>query len=118
LKVVAGTPDFDDWEHIKIRQEQLIEEENRQIGIISKIQEQLNTVTESLNKIYKSDETDGKYLYETILAENRTIITDLENLLLTLTLAKIDLISPSILNNIDIKDLLNEHLTNISVANI
>jgi len=87
LKVVAGTPDFDDWEHIKFKQEQLIEAENRQVEINAKIQEQINTVTRTLNSIHKSDKTDSDHLFETVLAENGAIITDLENLLLTLTLA-------------------------------
>jgi len=30
LKVIAGTPDFNDWEQIKLNQEQLINAEERQ----------------------------------------------------------------------------------------
>jgi len=31
LKVVAGTPDLDDWEQIKFRQTQIIDAETKQI---------------------------------------------------------------------------------------
>jgi len=33
LKIVAGTPDFDDWEQIKFRQAQLTDSENRHIEL-------------------------------------------------------------------------------------
>ena len=42
LKVVAGTPDFDDFENVKFKQQELIESENRQILINTKTQAQIN----------------------------------------------------------------------------
>jgi len=53
LKGIAGTPDFDDWEHIKFKQNQLIESESKQIEINTKFQTRLNDVSRALNKILK-----------------------------------------------------------------
>lgn len=41
LKVIAGTPDFDDFENLKFRQQELINSENRQIDINTIVQEKL-----------------------------------------------------------------------------
>jgi len=118
LKVVAGTPDFEDWEQIKFKQTQLIEAETKQIEINTRIQTRLNELTMTLNSIRDTDGNDMGHMYETILAKNRIIITDLQNLILALTLAKIDLISPVILDNDDINELILQHFTNISVADL
>jgi len=44
LKVIAGTPDFDDWEQNKFKQGQLINSANRQIEINTKLQSRLNEI--------------------------------------------------------------------------
>jgi len=46
----------------------------------------------------------------------RAEITELENLITSITLAKINLLSPVILDDIDVREITNEHLTNVSVA--
>ncbi len=71
LKVVAGTPDFDDWEQIRFRQEQLLESEKRQVEINYKLQNRLNLLTKTLNDINKADEIYTEHLFETMLAKNR-----------------------------------------------
>jgi len=43
LKVVAGTPDFDDFEELRFTEKQLVESENRQISINKK-----NSTTDKL----------------------------------------------------------------------
>jgi len=53
-----------------------------------------------------------EHFYASILAKYRMIITNLEDLILTVTLAKINLIS------IDIKELSNEQLTNTSITDL
>lgn len=118
LKVIAGTPDFDDWEQIKFKQGQLIDSANRQIEINTKLQSRLNEITRSMNAISKTDNADSEHLFESILAKNRIIITNLEDLILSVTLAKINLISPLILDSVDIHELANELLTNTSLADI
>jgi len=111
LKAIAGTPDFDDWEKIKFKQNQLIESESKQIEINTKSQTSLNDVSRAIKKILKPD-AEVEHFSATILAKNRLIITNLEDLILTVTLAKINLIS------IDIKELSNEQLTNTSITDL
>jgi len=48
----------------------------------------------------------------------RAEITELENLITSITLAKINLLSPVILDDIDVREITNEHLTNVSVADV
>ena len=47
LKIIAGTPDFDDFNEVKFQQENLIESNNRHILINSKI----NKLTDTVNLI-------------------------------------------------------------------
>lgn len=54
LKFVAGTPDFDDFENIKFKQEKLIESENRQVLVNTKTQAQINRLTDTANVIIKN----------------------------------------------------------------
>jgi len=103
LKVIAGTPDFEDWKQIKFRQLQLIQAENNQIDINSKIQTQFNLLFQQVNSISMSHKIDFDHLYETVLAKNRAVITELENLMASITLAKITLLSPVILDNIGVR---------------
>jgi len=103
LKANSGNPDFDDWEQVRFKQNQLIESESNQVEINSKVQTRLNELSKSINAIYKSDEMDKSHLFEIILAKNRIIINDLENLIFSITLARINLINPVILDEIDIK---------------
>jgi len=71
-----------------------------------------------INSFSKSGETDLDHLYETVLEKNRAVITELENLITAIALAKLNLLSPVILDNIDVGDICNEHLTKVSVADV
>lgn len=91
LKVVAGTPDFDDFENLKFTQKELIESENKQININTKTQEQINALTNAVNILVKNSKTNQmntEHLYETLLSRNRIIISELEALMLSVTLTK------------------------------
>lgn len=121
LKVVAGTPDFDDFEQLKFRQTELIESNNRQIIINTKSQEEINKLTETVNSILesaKSKELDSAHLYEVLLTRNRMLTTEIQNLILAITLAKIKVINPVILDDNDLKFITQEHFTNINVVEI
>jgi len=118
LKVIAGTPDFNDWEQIKFNQEQLINAEEGQSELSIKFQERLNTLTNSMNQIQKVDREEGTHLLEIILAKNRIVITDLENILMGLTLAKLNIVGPAILDSSDISEFKDKQPTNISLVEI
>lgn len=121
LKVVAGTPDFDDFENVKFKQQELIESEIRQILVNTKTQAQINKLTEAVNIIIKNSKNrqiDTGHLYETLLARNRIIISELETLMLSVTLAKIGIINTVILDSNDLKNIVNKHSTNITVSDL
>jgi len=61
LKVIAGTPDFDDWEQIKFKQEQLSRTEESQKELNIKFQDRLNELTNTLNRNQKSDQSLEKF---------------------------------------------------------
>jgi len=75
-------------------------------------------LTNTLNDINQADEIDTEHVFKTMLAKNIIIITSLENIVTSLTLTKINLINPVILEDINIKEINNEQLTNASVADI
>lgn len=121
LKVVAGTPDFDDFENVKFKLHEIIESENRQILVNTKTQDQINKITEAVNAIIKNSkdqQIDTGHLYETLLARNRIMVSELETLMLSITLAKIGIINPVILDSEDLTKFVNVHSTNTTVSDI
>ena len=113
LEVVAGTPDFDDFQSTKFRQEQLIEANNRQVEINTKIISQLQNLTATINGIVDvtnkiNVDTEKLYLYiiilyETLLARNRIAVISIENRILSVGLAKTNIIDLAILDNEEIE---------------
>jgi len=121
LKVVAGTPDASDLERIKITESQLIASNNRQIQINTETQKQINLLTDTVNKILKEkkgDLVDTAHLYETLLARNRMLITEIQNLMLTITLAKSNIINPTIFDHNDLKSVFTEQLTDLPIVSL
>ena len=92
LKVIAGTPDFDDFENLKNNQIRLIDSNNRQIKINTKLQIQIAELTNSINTIItntKKEQIDSVNFFEIITTRNRMVIIELQNLINSLTLAKL-----------------------------
>lgn len=87
LKVVAGIPDAHDLE---FTDGMLVESNNRQIVV--KIQAQINSFADTVNKILsKFKETNSEY--ENLLKSNIKLTTEIENLMLTISLAKPEIIN-------------------------
>jgi hypothetical protein len=104
LKVVAGTPDASDLQKSRVVEARLIDANNRQIEINTKIQSQINKLTATVNlilKAAKASQIDSGHLYETLLARNRMLMMELQNLMLAVTLAKMNIVSPNILDHAD-----------------
>lgn len=118
LKVIAGNPDFDDWEQIRFKQQELVEAESRQIEINTGFKERMDELVGSINSVYRSNAIDTEHLYEIILTKNRMVAADLQNLIMAVTLAKLNLVASTILNEIDVRKIIGERLTDISVADI
>lgn len=125
LKIIAGTPDADDFENIKVVEKQLVDSNNRQIDINTKTQIQIEKLTNAVNSILtktKKEQINTVTLFEIVMARNRMIIMELENLILSVTLAKTNIVNPTILDQEDLKFLINnskyEHYTNFSVSEL
>lgn len=121
LKIIAGTPDFDDFEEQKFRQKELINSINKQVSINSKTQDQINKLTDIVNKIIgnaKPEQIHTGYLYEILLARNRITIAEIETLMLSITLVKADVINPTLLDSDDVNELLQISSTNTTVTDL
>ena len=118
LKVVAVTPDATDFFKIRLTEAQLVESNSRQIVINSETQKQTNKLTDTINKIIKarkSDLVDAPHLYEALLARNRMLTTEIQNLILTITLAKSNIVNPTILDHADLKSLVEQDTPIVSL---
>lgn len=122
LKYIAGTPDHDDFDRLTNKAEQLIDSQDRQFTINTEVQKEINSLTITVNKILKTEkhrEIDTSHLYDILLARNRAIITDLDNLITSITFAKIGVLNPILLDSNEINFIIkNEHFTNLSVADV
>jgi len=108
LNVVAGTPDAADFLKIRITEAQLVESNSRQIAINSETQKQINKLTDTINNIIKArknDLVDTPHLSEALLARNRMLSTEIQHLILTITLSKSNIVNPTILDHADLKSL-------------
>jgi len=118
LKVVAGTPDASDFLKIKMTEAQLVDSNSRQININSETQIQINKLTDTVNRIIKArnnDLVDTPHLYEALLARNRMLATEIQNLILTITLAKANIVNPTILNHADLSSLIEQNTPIVSL---
>jgi len=121
LKVVAGTPDASDLEKIKFTEMRLVESSNRQIQINTKTQNQINQLTSTVNSILRSakiSQIDTGHLYETLLARNRMLMAELQNLMLAITLARINIVSPNILDHEDLETVWLEEPTDTPIGDL
>lgn len=122
LKYITGTPDHDDFDRLTNTAEQLIDSEDRQFTINTEIQKEINSLTVTINKILKATkqrEIDTGHLYDVLMARNRAIITELDNLITSITFAKVGILSPILLDGNEVNSIIgNEHFTNLTVADV
>jgi len=118
---VAGTPDAEDFEKIKLNEFQLINANNRQISINNKVQDQINNISPTVNQLLRSAkeaQIDSGHLYEMLLSRNRMLTMELQNLLLAIALAKVNIVSPSILDHADLEGMWMEEPTDTPIKDI
>lgn len=121
LKVVAGTPDARDLERSRFTETQLINAHNRQVEINNRVQSQINQLTVTVNTILKAakdSQIDSGHLYETLLARDRMLMMELQNLMLAVTLAKLKIVSPNILDHADLKSVWLEEPTDTPIGDL
>jgi len=117
---VAGTPDAEDFEKIKPDEFQLINANNRQISINNKVQDQINNISPTVNQLLRSAkeaQIDSGHLYEMLLSRNRMLIMELQNLL-AIALAKVNIVSPSILDHAELEGMWMEEPTDTPIKDI
>jgi len=71
-----------------------------------------------MNQIQKFEINKETHLLEIILATNKIVITDLENIVMGLALAKLNIVSPAILDSYDIGEFKDRQPANISLKEI
>lgn len=121
LKVIAGTPDADDLLQTRLTEQELIRANNRQIEINSRTQEQINSLTSTVNQILnvkKREEIDTAHLYETLLTRNRILTLEIQNLMIAITLAKVNVVNPAIIDSDDLEAILSKSSAEVSVTQL
>ena len=122
LKFVAGNPDHDDYELLLTKQHFLIENNNRQTKINSILQNRINEITEQLNIIRKGFSNNAilkennVQLFEFLANRNNLIINYLNNIALSIVLAKNNLINPLILDQVDIEKIIENENSRIPIS--
>lgn len=95
-----------------------MESNSRQITINSETQKQINKLTDTINKVInarKNDVVDTPHLYEALLARNRMLFTEIQNLILTITLAKSNIVNLTILDHGDLKSFVEQDTPIVSL---
>lgn len=121
LKVITGTPDADDLLQTRLTEQELIRANNRQIMINSRTQKQINSLTSTVNqilKVKKKEEIDSANLYETLLARNRILTLELQNLMIAITLAKVSIVNAAIIDSEDLEAILSKSSAAVSVTQL
>jgi len=111
----------DDLGRINNNQASLIEANNRQVVINTETQKHINLLTDTVNRILKEKKgglVDSGHLFERLLTRNRMLISEIQNCMLTITLAKNNIISPSIFNHNDLKAIFDEQLTEVHIVSL
>lgn len=104
IKFIAGTPDHQDMEMLKLQEDELTRSTNRQIDINTQIQNKLDEITDTINNLNinalgKQGTADNYEKLTSIMSRrNRIIINNLSNNIYSLILAKNNIVNPLILS--------------------
>ena len=124
LKFIAGTPDHEDFEILLTKQNTLIENSNRQRNINTVFQNRINEISEKINIILtqftktNNRPTDLTPLFEFLTNRNNLILNYLNNISLSIALAKNNFINPLILDEKEIEKVIDFENNQISLSNI
>lgn len=124
LKFIAGTPDHSDFELLLTKEDMIIQNNNKQTNINSALQNKINELTQRINVLQDKLKTsnaigkDDLILLELLTARNGDIIFFLNQLSLSITLAKANIVNPVILDNVEINHILENEMVPLSLNNI
>ncbi len=111
-KWLAGTPDHDNFIKIQNKINDLIENNNQQFIINSKLFKEIKSLSDHFKNIFIDQELPLRK------HRLRLLTFDLQNIIDTITLAKIDLFNTKILNNEDIKEILDHEQQPVLIADL
>lgn len=120
LKFIAGTPDHNDMELLTTREDLLIQNNDRQAVVNSAMQDRINELTERVNTMQNyggsnAIKEDDLVMFELLAMRNGEIISFLDNLALSIILAKENIIHPAILDNVYLEKKFESRVVPISI---
>lgn len=122
LKVITGTPDFDDFEELRFAQQTLQTNNDKQVIINQQIEQKINKLTKAINDIQNSVRHSGEnnaYLFNLLNNRNKVMIGELDNLSMSMILGKLGIINPIILNSEEVESVLRaEKMNEFSINEI
>lgn len=124
LKFIAGTPDRNDFDLLKTKDDMLIQNNNRQTVVNSALQDKINELTERINLIQRGTKdsnvinTDELLFLELLSTRNGEIIFFLNQLTLSITLAKKNVVNPVILDNAEISYILENEMIPVNLNSL
>jgi len=122
LKFIAGTPDADDFEKVRNIQDRIADSNNKQILINSELQRQINNIADTLNTVLSQQKKvteNGGHLFELIMQRNRMISMELNNIIYSVMLAKLQVINPILLETAEIENIFsNNNKNNLSLSEV
>lgn len=89
--------------------------------INTRTQEQINALTSTVNELLKEakkEKIDTAHLFEILLTRNRIMITEIQNIMLAITLAKIKVVNPVIIDDEGLKSILVGPITDIAITEL
>lgn len=112
-KWITGTPDHDDFTYITNKINDLITNNNKQFATNSELFETVKRLSTAVNTL-------TGHAYEKIVRRHRlrVVITDLQNTIQTIVLAKASILNPTILHYSEIQDILQHEYKNIHTTDL
>lgn len=124
LKFIAGTPDHADLDMLTTKEDMLIRNNNRQSIINSALLDKINELTERINNLQESFANSNKIngdeliILELLSARNSEAIFFLNQLTLSITLAKANVANPVMLDSAELEYLLEHEMVPVSLNNL
>lgn len=115
LKFITGTPDHSDWTILQEKQSRLLIAENQQIETNTELTAKINELTTQINTIQRNsirvENSARSSLFQLISIRNERAIGLLDNVVYSVTFARLNIVNPIILANYEIRDLINSNVT-------
>jgi len=91
------------------------------VNINNTVQDQINRISTTVNQLLRSAkeyQIDTGHLYEMLLTRNRIIAMELQNVMLAVAQAKVNIVCPSIQDHADLESVWMEELTETAIKDV